>query len=359
MIKIFNKFNFVFLLGVLSVSYFIFSSNSTGVTGKATSGCGGAGCHTPSIATTILFSGINSPYTYGQTYTCTLQVTNAAKVKAGFDLKVNIGTITAISGQGTTVNGAGNEVTHNAPKAMVGGTSTWTFQWKAPASGNTDLVVNVAGNAVDGNNQSTNDAFDIDAFSISSPNAGTPTITQVNASNITGTSADITADINANNFNTTALVEYGLTAPYGSTQNMSPATITGASPTPATATLNGLTPNTMYHYRIKATNTNGTTTGNDGTFTTALVSSVTQQTVNEEWNVYPNPILDYVYIESNKEAQSIKLNLISLDGKSQTISIEKLASGKYKLNTQAFIPGHYFLQIENGNKKITKLVLKR
>ena len=48
-----------------------------------------------------------------------------------------------------------------------------------------------------------------------------------------------------------------------------PATVSGAADTDVTATLTGLTPQTLYHVRARAVNSVGETQGDDQTFTTA------------------------------------------------------------------------------------------
>ncbi|MDR3706128.1 MAG: T9SS type A sorting domain-containing protein, partial [Paludibacteraceae bacterium] len=50
--------------------------------------------------------------------------------------------------------------------------------------------------------------------------------------------------------------------------------VTGTSATSVSAALTGLTPNTIYHFRVKAVNTAGTTYGADSTFTTSKVAPV-------------------------------------------------------------------------------------
>jgi hypothetical protein len=74
--------------------------------------------------------------------------------------------------------------------------------------------------------------------------------------------------VSANNASTTVTFEYGLTTAYGMTKTASPSLVTGASATSVSGALSGLTPNTTYHYRVKAVNAVGTTTGSDMTFTT-------------------------------------------------------------------------------------------
>ncbi|MDZ7360073.1 MAG: M14 family zinc carboxypeptidase [candidate division KSB1 bacterium] len=89
-----------------------------------------------------------------------------------------------------------------------------------------------------------------------------PVISNVQATNVTATSALITwtTDENSN-----SVVEYGLTTGYGSTVS------NGTNLTSHSMTLNNLTANTLYHYRVKSTDPfdNATTSG-DFTFQTAV-----------------------------------------------------------------------------------------
>jgi carboxypeptidase T len=87
-----------------------------------------------------------------------------------------------------------------------------------------------------------------------------PIISNVQATNVTGTSALITW---ATDENSNSVVEYGLTTGYGSTVS------NGTNVTSHSMTLNNLTANTLYHYRVKSTDPfdNATTSG-DFTFQT-------------------------------------------------------------------------------------------
>lgn len=61
--------------------------------------------------------------------------------------------------------------------------------------------------------------------------------------------------------------QYGLTAGYGSV-TASQALAPDTAAVGLSAALGGLAPGTTYHYRVTATNPNGTTSGDDLTFTT-------------------------------------------------------------------------------------------
>jgi uncharacterized delta-60 repeat protein len=93
-----------------------------------------------------------------------------------------------------------------------------------------------------------------------------PAVKTNSASAITGNGATLNAAVNANNANTVISFEYGETTGYGSSVNASPNSVSGTTSTPVSAVLSGLKYNTVYHYRVVATNNNGTTYGADRTF---------------------------------------------------------------------------------------------
>jgi hypothetical protein len=87
-------------------------------------------------------------------------------------------------------------------------------------------------------------------------------------SNLNATSATLNATVDPIGRDAHAIeFEYGTTNSYGSTAPATPADAgSGVSPVPVSATLAGLIPNTLYHYRLRATNENGTSTTPDNTF---------------------------------------------------------------------------------------------
>ena len=97
-----------------------------------------------------------------------------------------------------------------------------------------------------------------------------PTITGVGANNITGTSATI-------NWTTsqpaTSQVQYGPTTSYGSSTPVDSSLVTTHS-----QNLTGLTPGVTYHYRVLSSNTNGSSTSQDFTFTTLAPPAITNVT---------------------------------------------------------------------------------
>jgi hypothetical protein len=116
----------------------------------------------------------------------------------------------------------------------------------------------VAANA-NGQNQSSDATF-------STPPR--PSIDAAAAQNLTLTDADLTATINPNGFDTTYHFEYGTDTSYGTSVPIPDAGIgSGTSDVSVSQHLTSLTQNTTYHWRLLATNANGTAgAGADHTF---------------------------------------------------------------------------------------------
>lgn len=112
--------------------------------------------------------------------------------------------------------------------------------------------------------------------------AASPTVTTGAATKVTQTSAVLNGTVNPNGSKTTYSFQVGPTTAYGSSTTVKSAG-KGTAAVAATGTVTGLTPGTVYHYRITATNGSGSTVGADRTFTTTgppLAGVVTGPAVN-------------------------------------------------------------------------------
>jgi ligand-binding sensor domain-containing protein len=98
------------------------------------------------------------------------------------------------------------------------------------------------------------------------------------ATSVTSTSATLNGTVNPNGLSSTVRFDYGTTTSYGTSVTASQGPVTGSSNVSVTANLSGLTPNTLYHYRVEATNSAGTTYGADSTFTTLSAAQIWVQT---------------------------------------------------------------------------------
>jgi hypothetical protein len=95
-----------------------------------------------------------------------------------------------------------------------------------------------------------------------------PIVTNVSATVTSGTTATLNATINANGYNATVIYQWGLTAPAYAYDYTDPILVTGSTATAVSHNITGLTPNTLYHYRVSSSNAIGPTYGIDFTFTT-------------------------------------------------------------------------------------------
>lgn len=96
----------------------------------------------------------------------------------------------------------------------------------------------------------------------------TPTVTTGSATSVSSGTATLNGTVNPNGI-TIYYFEYGTTTDYGSTTTEMDAG-SGTDDTPFSADLTGLTAGTIYHFRLVATNSAGTSYGNDATFTTSI-----------------------------------------------------------------------------------------
>jgi hypothetical protein len=94
-----------------------------------------------------------------------------------------------------------------------------------------------------------------------------PTAITGPASALTGTTASVAGTIDTRGVDTGFRVEFGPTTAYG--RAVAGIAAGGSTPTSARAELTGLTPLTIFHYRLVAIAADGTSTGGDRAFTTS------------------------------------------------------------------------------------------
>src|SRR5207249_2599508 len=97
--------------------------------------------------------------------------------------------------------------------------------------------------------------------------ANAPTVKTEPASAVSQTTATLNATVNPNGLEVAKRkFEYGTTTSYGSSVPCAPAPGSGTANVAVSAVVTGLTENTVYHFRIAATNAGGTAQGADETF---------------------------------------------------------------------------------------------
>ncbi|HET9118721.1 MAG TPA: fibronectin type III domain-containing protein, partial [Pseudonocardiaceae bacterium] len=98
-----------------------------------------------------------------------------------------------------------------------------------------------------------------------------PQVSTGGATAASPTSETLAGTVDPEGSATSYVFQYGTGPSYGF-QSASVSAGAGTAAVSASATLTGLNPNTTYHYRLEATNANGTTDGADGTFTTPALA---------------------------------------------------------------------------------------
>lgn len=112
---------------------------------------------------------------------------------------------------------------------------------------------------------------------------GSPPSASTNvATAVTNSSVTFNGTVSSNGASTTVSFDYGATVAYGSsiTASQSPLS-SGASGTATSATLSGLTCGTTYNFRVKATNSAGTSYGSNLTVTTSACTAMADYRFDE------------------------------------------------------------------------------
>ena len=164
-----------------------------------------------------------------------------------------------------------------------------------------------------------------------------PTATTQSATNVTTTSATLNGVVNANYLSTTVTFEYGTTTTYGSSIAATPSPVTGNSITNVSADISGLTPGTIYHYRVRSVNSIGTTNGNDLIFTT--VSAIPTLTTIPVSNVSANSAITGGNITSDGGASVTTRGVCWATTADPTISNNKTTDGTGSGNFNSTITG--------------------
>jgi hypothetical protein len=177
---------FALALGLVLNPSFIYTNSAsapaghTGAPGEGT--CANVGCHVgnPVISTgsfiqlsTVGGNNLNSGYTPGTTYNMTLNTNSTNKPKHGFsmtalDVNGNVAGDYAISGNNNNfllITTLGNKI-YIGHKA-AGSTSSWTFQWTAPATDAGIVTFYIAANGADNNSLQTGDQIYTTSYTVS------------------------------------------------------------------------------------------------------------------------------------------------------------------------------------------------
>ena len=162
----------------------------------------------------------------------------------------------------------------SSPVAPGGAWTIFTVQFRPSALGTRSATISIT------NDDSDNTPF---TFAVQGTGSAAPSVTAQAATGLTFDGATLHGTVNANYSGATVTFMYGTTAALGSSVTGVPSPVTGSTGTPVSATISGLQPTTLYHFRVYATNAMGTARSDDMTFTTSCYSSlsVTSNADNE------------------------------------------------------------------------------
>ena len=190
----------------------------------------------------------------------------------------------------------GREMNTNAVQVAFSTTptSTGSFSWSSsnsvltytPSSslaGNTLHTVRVASSATDSNGVALFAPFESRFATAASSGSSRPSVNSYGATNVTNTTATLTASVTPNGAATTVNFDYGPSSSYG-TSTSGQSVGSGTTSTNANANLSGLSAGATYHARVVASNSVGVTYGSDFTFTTT--STLQKPTVTTQPATY-------------------------------------------------------------------------
>lgn len=200
-----------------------------------------------------------------------------------------------------------------------------------------------------------------------------PTATTEVATDISRTGATLQGVVNSNLASASVSFEYGTTLAYGTTVAATPGTVNSVSDTAVSAIISGLTPNTLYNFRVRATNTTGTTLGQNLSFFTndqglqvgsitigaskrADFNRVTRVRFLQEFPATPVVVAQ----PSNEDADPTALRVINVSPSSfDVLQVEAPgctgctgANGTMTVHWIAAMPGAYRLRSVAGNTTV-------
>lgn len=184
-----------------------------------------------------------------------------------------------------------------------------------------------------------------------------PSVQLGGVSNVSATGATITGSVTAGSSNITVSIYYGSGATLTSSSVMSPAVLANTTGS-VTGNLTGLSPNTLYAYRLIATNGTGTATTETSTFTTAPGTPTIADPLVENLTQTSATVRSVVSGRGAAASVIVRYGLLGLDSSvAATPAATDPAEGTL---VSALIPGlqpdmAYFYRIEATNSAGTTL----
>lgn len=241
---------------------------------KATSGfeltctnCHGGTANTGPHSLEISIGGNPSGFQPGQAYTVTAKIVNPTGLRAGFSLvcldpaKANCGLFTVGTGTRIVSSAATGRsyINHSGTNLK-----SWTFTWTAPSTNVPDSVTFYMASL----EVTSADYTYTKKFVFRKQQASAPVLSTTSLSNLTQTTVSSGGNITNDGGNT--ITERGVcwSASPGPTTSLSSKTSDGTGPGTFISNVTGLSPSTTYYLRSYATNSLGTSYGQEINFTT-------------------------------------------------------------------------------------------
>ncbi|MFN6093590.1 MAG: alpha-amylase family glycosyl hydrolase, partial [Verrucomicrobiota bacterium] len=218
--------------------------------------------------------------------------------------------------------------------AWSAGNTVLTFTPTSNLAANTLHTVRLEGTATDSTGLPLHGAFESRFTTGASSSLARPTINSSSASNIVISTATLNAAVTPNGSATSVAFEYGTSVSYGSTTS-SQSIGSGNSPQSVATNLSGLAANTTYHFRVIATNAQGTSYGPNQTFntsttlpqaTTTAASFVTARTASLNGTVNPNGVATTIRFEYGVQPNVLSNTTAPQDVGSTSGNVDKWAS---------------------------------
>jgi hypothetical protein len=262
-----------------------------------------------------------------QSWAATLITTTTAQMNGYVDPNGYLTTAYFEYGTTTSYGTATNSFDLSTPTSIMSinwsGLPNTTYHYRAVAT-------NIAGTSRGGDLTFTTAAV-----------SSAPTVQSLAATLVTATTVQSNGSVNPNGLSTSAYFEIGTTTSYGSTSSLG--IFSGTSAIPVYVSWTGLTPSTTYHYRVVATNTDGTSTGSDMMFTTLAATTVCTEVEPNDSSLNANPLTLGVgctgYISTGTDKDWFDINVSS--GTTITFNLQIPAGLDYDI--ELFGPSNTFL----------------
>lgn len=336
------------LVSVEAVSRMFGGSQIVGLTSTNSAGCS---CHSTSSSagTTLSLTSGSGSFTVEQSSSTsfTVSVSNSSQTAAGVAVaakttstgNTNVGTLSVANGSGLQV--VSSEITHDGPKTMSSGTSSWTFSWTAPSAHGT-YFIQAIGNAVNNNGFNTGDNWNwmtaqtvtVAGVALTAPNSGTFCAGTSMTISWTSTSvANVKIDLSSDGGSS-----------YPTTLNASVASGTGGTESYSWAIPSTQPAGTNYRIRVSDAATATRLDASDASFSIITPPSITNQPAGQTVCVNDGVSITVAASGSNLAYQWRRNSTNIVGATSSTFSIPGAVVGD---------AGSYDVQISNACSTIT------